>query len=796
LAHDSILSGHCGIRRTLNRVTSNFFWPGVGKDVARYCRSCDICQKTVDKGRVGKVPLIPLPLVKVPFSRVAVDLIGPLKPASERGHRWILTLVDYTTRYPEAVPLKSIDTVNVAEALVEIFTRVGFPGEILSDRGSQFVSDLMKEVNRLLSIKSLTTTPYHPSCNGLVERFNSTLKKILKKLCSDCPKQWDRYLPAVLYAYRSVPQESTGFTPFELLYGRKIKGPMELLKAYWVQEELHSDVKTMYKYVLDLKTRLEETCELAHQELQKSSMKQKLHYDKRTKPRSLKVGEQVLLLLPTKSNKLLLQWRGPYVVTQKVNQVDYMVQIRGKNKMFHINMLKAYVERPSNQKVASVVCVSDSGEDIQNHEIIDVCPLQATEDGSMVVMNDALSKDQKDQLKQLLQNHSSVLTNLPGSTNVVRHTISVTTTKPVNVKPYPLPYSVRDTISKEVKDMKALGVIQESSSPYSAPPVIVKKPDGSNRVCINYKALNAVTVFDSEPMPDPEEIFMKLNGMKYKSKVDLSKGYWQIQMDPDSVSKTAFSVPGGHYEFLRMPFGLMNSAATFNRLMRKVLGSIKGVQCFIDDVIIFSQTWSEHLKKIDEVLTKLSEAGLTVRPSKCMFGFNTVEFLGHEIGENTIAPRKQKVGEILAVDRPTTKRQVRSFLAMAGYYSKFIPKFSEITAPLSDLTKKGQPNKVKWEAIHEKAFLTLKDQLSCEPVMQILNPNHAMFLQTDASDVGIGCCLMQKVDGILHPGRYLSRKLSKSEKNYSIIEKECLAIVWAINKLKVYLYGNKICVIG
>ena len=794
LAHDSVASGHFGVRRTLSRVTSNFYWPGVARDVRRYCRSCNICQKTTDKGRVGRAPLVPLPQIRVPFSRVAVDLVGPLMPASEKGHRWILTLIDYATRYPEAVPLKSIDTISVAEALFGIFTRVGFPREILSDRGSQFISDVMKEVDRLLSINPLYATPYHPMCNGLVENFNGSLKRTLRRLSAEQPKQWDRYLPALLYAYRSIPQESTGYSPFELLYGRKIKGPMELLHDYWVQEELDDDVKNVYRYVIDLKSRLEDTCRLAHEELARSSQKQKLYFDKKTKPRSFAVGDEVLLLLPTKSNKLLLQWRGPYVVTKKVNQVDYIILVRGKEKTFHINMLKHYVHRDRGSvegKVASVVCLNDGGDEVDDREIIDVCPLKATEDYHMVVMSDALSAEQKNELQLLLKNHSSVLTNLPGCTSVVTHTINVTSTNPVRGKTYALPYSVRDTVRKEVKDMLDLGVIRESSSPYSAPPVIVKKPDNSNRFCINYKAINAVSVFDSEPMPDPEEIFMKLNTMKFKSKLDLSKGYWQIQMAPESVEKTAFSTADGHFEFVRMPFGLMNSAATFNRLMRKVLGSIPGVGCFVDDVIIYSQTWSEHLNIIDEVFFKLGEAGLTVRPSKCMIGFHTIEFLGHEIGENTIAPRKQKVSQILEVERPTTKKQVKSYIALAGYYSKFIPNYSTITAPLSDLTKKGQPNKVKWLEIHEHSFQTIRRCLSSKPVMRILDPRLPMFVQTDAADRGIGCCLMQEFEGKLHPVRYLSRKLNDAERRYSTIEKECLAIVWAIEKLKVYLFGNE-----
>jgi len=159
------MSGHQGVHRTLERVIKSFWWPGVSNDVNLFCHSCDICQRTVSKGRISKVPLRKMPIIDTPFKRVAIDLVGEIFPASSRGHRYILTVVDYATRYPEAVPLKNISTITVAEALVSIFSRVGIPQEILSDQGTQFTSNLMKEVGRLFSSKQLTTTPYHPQSN-------------------------------------------------------------------------------------------------------------------------------------------------------------------------------------------------------------------------------------------------------------------------------------------------------------------------------------------------------------------------------------------------------------------------------------------------------------------------------------------------------------------------------------------------------------------------------------------------------------------------------------------------------
>ena len=200
------------------------------------------------KGKVSKVTLGKMPIIDELFKRVSVDLIGPVAPVSEHGNRYILSVVDFGTRYPEAAALPKIETERVAEALFEIFSRVGFPKVILSGRGGQFTSEMMAEVCRLVSIKQLFTTAWYPMCNGLCEKMNGTLKSMLKRMCQDRPKDWDRYLPAVLFAYREVPQVDTGFSPFELLYGRTVRGPMQVFKELWTQPE-ETELQTTYQYV-------------------------------------------------------------------------------------------------------------------------------------------------------------------------------------------------------------------------------------------------------------------------------------------------------------------------------------------------------------------------------------------------------------------------------------------------------------------------------------------------------------------------------------------------------------------
>ncbi len=572
VAHESIMSGHLGVKKTTDRVLSEFFWPGVCGDVTRYCRSCDICQRTISKGHVTKVPIGRMPLIDTPFKRVAVDLVGPIFPATDRKNRYILTLVDYATRYPEAIPLPSIEAERVAEALVDMFSRLGIPEEILTDRGSQFTSEVMHEVSRLLSLRQLTTTPYHPMCNGLVERFNGTLKLMLKRMANERPKDWDKYINALLFAYREVPQESLGFSPFELLYGRTVRGPMSVLKDLWSEKELDDTVKSTYQYVLDLREKLEQTCEIARENLGKASKRYAKYYDRKARDRKYAVGEKVLVLLPTDNNKLLLQWKGPYSIVDVLNAWDYKIDMKGKLKTFHVNMLKRYELRLPPTVGKGILTVihsaviddtgdgnSETGECSADEHM--TCPTGALESIGGVELNPGLTKDQKCEVEQVLNEFKHVLTDKPGRTHVETHDLKLSTSEPLRIKGYPIPYNVRDTVRDEVEEMLKLGVIEPSRSPFSSPVILVKKKDGGLRFCIDFRQVNKVTVFDAEPMPDIEAMFSKLSHCKFFSKLDLSKGYWQVPLADHAKPFTAFEAPQGLFQFKVMPSEVVTCAS-------------------------------------------------------------------------------------------------------------------------------------------------------------------------------------------------------------------------------------------
>ena len=802
LAHCSIMGGHLGTQKTMDRIISDFFWPGMNGDITRFCQSCDICQKTVKKGATKKVPLQKTPIIDTPFKRCAVDLIGPIHPASEKGHRYILTLVDYATRYPEAVPLKEISSEVVAEAMLDIYSRVGIPEEVISDQGTQFISEYMKEFSRLMGLKQLPTTPYHAMANGLVERFNGTLKSMLKKLCATEPRQWHRFINPALFAYREVPQESTGFSPFELLYGRTVRGPMTVLKQMWTQQDAEDEVKSSYQYMFDLRKRLEDVMELATKNLQTNQARYKAYFDKSAKVREFNNDDKVLILLPTDSNKLLMQWKGPYKILEKLGFNNYSIEINGKVKTYHANMLKKYHTRMTAEvpelkvgiaelvECASVGMVVEDAEDGKEHSTLP--QLQATSSGESIKdikIGRELEKSQVSELTTLLQDYENIFSDKPGNSKVLEHKITLTTEKPIFSRAYKLPYATRESLKKDIEDMVEMGVIRKSTSPYASPIVLVKKPDGSNRLSVDYRKLNKITIFDPEPMTTAEDLFQKLTNDRYFSKLDLSKGYWQIPVAEQDIEKTAFVTPDGHFEFLKMPFGMINSAATLVRAMRHVFQGLENVDNYIDDIIIHTKTWKEHLEVLKEVLVRLEKAGFSIRPTKCQLGELNIEFIGQNIKQGVLQPLDDNVKRILDAPRPTTKTQVRSFNGLAGYYRDFIPNYSAIAAPLTDLTKKGQPNHVNWGPAQQKAFDTLKRMITEKPILRIPDISRPFVLRTDASNIGLGAVLLQPYDGQYFPVSYASRKLLDREKNYSAIEKEGLALVWAVEKFRQYLYG-------
>lgn len=390
---------------------------------------------------------------------------------------------------------------------------------------------------------------------------------------------------------------------------------------------------------------------------------------------------------------------------------------------------------------------------------------------------------------------------LPGDplpeTNSIAHKIEMTENKVINQKQYRYPPIHQEEIARQVEDMLEKGVIQSSSSPYNSPLWIVpKKEDVSGkkkwRIVIDFRKINELTKQDAYPLPNIEEILDQLGKARYFSALDLTSGFHQVPLEKSSQEKTAFSTNRGHYEFLRMPFGLKNAPATFQRLMNRVLLGLIGRICFvfIDDIIVFGQTLEEHNQNLIQVFDRLRQHHLKLEPDKCEYLKPELQYLGHIISEDGVKPNPEKLKAVQNFPEPRTSKQIKQFLGLAGYYRKFIKDFSKIARPLNLLLTKNTP--FEFGPNQREAFRRLKEALCNEPLLLKFPDFEKPFtLTTDASNEAIGAILSQNE----RPVSYASRSLNSAERNYSTTEKELLAIVWAVKHYRFYLYGRKFNVI-
>ncbi|MGH0122279.1 UNVERIFIED_CONTAM: hypothetical protein FKN15_040606, partial [Acipenser sinensis] len=277
----------------IDRIVQRFYWIGIRKTVEHFCKSCPTCQRTSPRPHL-RAPLKPMPIIDVPFERIAMDFVGPLS-RSARGHEYVLVILDYATRYPEAIPLRNMASKTVAKELVQVFSRVGIPREILTDQGTPFINRLMQDLCATLRIKPIRTSVYHPQTDGLVERFNKTLKAMLRKVIGKDGKDWDLLLPYLMFAVREVPQASTGFSPFELLYGRQPRGILDIAKETW--ECQTSRGRNVVDYIVQMQDRIERVTPIVREHLEKAQNRQAFHYNKTVRLHVLNPGDQVHYLL-------------------------------------------------------------------------------------------------------------------------------------------------------------------------------------------------------------------------------------------------------------------------------------------------------------------------------------------------------------------------------------------------------------------------------------------------------------------------------------------------------------------
>ena len=409
-----------------------------------------------------------------------------------------------------------------------------------------------------------------------------------------------------------------------------------------------------------------------------------------------------------------------------------------------------------------------------------------------------LTHEQSIQMQRLVQKYISIFATRPdklGRTTVYEHQIDTGSNPPIHRPPYRVSLSQRAEIQNLVSKMLGDDVIRPSKSPWASPVVLVKKKDGTTRFCVDYRKLNSITTRDVYPLPNIQDALDALQGAKYFSLLDLVSGYWQVPVSEKDKEKTAFCTPDGLFEYQVMPFGLSNAPSAFQRMIDVVLAGLKwnSVLCYLDDVAVFSETFEDHLVRLENVFKRLKEANLTLKPEKCSFALPKMLYLGHVITAEGISMDPEKINSIKNFPTPRSLTDVRSFVGLASYYRRFIKNFSSIAEPLTRLTKKEEA--FKWTGRQAAAFETLKDRLMNEPILAHFNPELETEVRADACGYGLGAALVQKHDDGFHVISYAARLMKDAEKNYPTTEQEVLAIVYAVEKFRHYLLGLKFVIV-
>ncbi|GFY34402.1 hypothetical protein TNCV_3978621 [Trichonephila clavipes] len=467
------------------------------------------------------------------------------------------------------------------------------------------------------------------------------------------------------------------------------------------------------------------------------------YFNKRSSVKNFSIGEQVVLLIPDSSNKIYARWTEPGEIIQHHPPHSYKVKLSdGTVRHVHMNKIRKY-----HPIALGVIFEGD-------HDFGEIHPTpnlsRSTSERVLHEINlNHLKESEREQVLAIVLKHQTLFTS------------DVKKAKSLKIK-----------VDEQIEELLRLDLIEESDAEIAYPIVCVNKKDGTLRLCVDFRALNSESVSDDFPMEDAVELIHSIGRANIITTLDLLKGYWAIPMAEDSKSLTSFKTHRQQYRFKVMSF-------EFSR-------------AYIDDIAIFSKNWEEHILHLDTILTKLSELNFTVNLKKCAFGKAQVKYLGHIIGSGKHEPDPEKTAVINNLPVPKTKKELRSVLGLCNYYREYIPKYSELVYPLTELTKKRVPDSIPWTEKHDSSFHLLKKALVEAPLLYSPVPDKPYTIHSDASQIGIAACLSQKCGDKCYPIAYASQKLSKTQQSWSTIERETFAIVWSLKKFEVWVFGTEI----
>ncbi|KAK1602073.1 hypothetical protein QYE76_017116 [Lolium multiflorum] len=783
-SHGGGLMGHFGREKTYAMLSTHYYWPRMYRDVERLCRRCTTCLQAKSTSNPYGL-YMPLPIPYAPWSDISMDFVLGL-PRTKHGHDSIFVVVDRFSKMAHFIPChKSDDASHIASLFFREVVRLhGIPASIVSDRDVKFMSYLWKSLMAKFGVKLLFSSSSHPQTDGQTEVVNRSLSTLLRTLVKTNLKSWEDCLPHAEFAYNRAKHSTTARSPFMVVYGFEPPTALDILPL-----PLHERTNMDFD---ERTTAIKKLHEETRATIQEHVLRQATRLNAKKKERVFEEGDLVWIHLrkerfpQERNSKLKPRGDGPFKVLKRINNNAYVIDIPTSKYLvsntFNVSDLSPYHGDEEEQE--SRTTLSQGGGDDAGWPSVTSSPRPTSPPSGPMTRARAKAIHDKEFQDVFPDELPHGLPPLRG----IEHRIDLIPGAPLpNRAAYRTNPEDTKEIQRQIQDLLAKGYVRESLSPCAVPVILVPKPDETQRMCMDCRPINAITVRYRHPIPRLDDMLDELSGATIFSKIDLRSGYHQIRMAIGDEWKTAFKTKLGLYEWLVMPFGLSNAPSTFMRLMNHILRPLigKSVVVYFDDILIYSKNLEDHVQHVREVLCILRHEKLFANLPKCHFAQNKLVFLGFVVSANGIEVDSSKVEAIHNWPTPTNVGQVRSFHGLAGFYRRFVKDFSTIACPLNELTKKNVP--FVWGKAQQKAFDELKKRLTEAPLLALPDFSKTFEIECDASGLGIGGVLMQNGK----PVAYYSEKLDGARLNYPIYDKELYALVRVLEVWQHYLWPKE-----
>ncbi|KAK1602161.1 hypothetical protein QYE76_017204 [Lolium multiflorum] len=747
-SHGGGLMGHFGREKTYAMLSTHYYWPRMYRDVERLCRRCTTCLQAKSTSNPYGL-YMPLPIPYAPWSDISMDFVLGL-PRTKHGHDSIFVVVDRFSKMAHFIPChKSDDASHIASLFFREVVRLhGIPASIVSDRDVKFMSYLWKSLMAKFGVKLLFSSSSHPQTDGQTEVVNRSLSTLLRTLVKTNLKSWEDCLPHAEFAYNRAKHSTTARSPFMVVYGFEPPTALDILPL-----PLHERTNMDFD---ERTTAIKKLHEETRATIQEHVLRQATRLNAKKKERVFEEGDLVWIHLrkerfpQERNSKLKPRGDGPFKVLKRINNNAYVIDIPTSKYLvsntFNVSDLSPYHGDEEEQE--SRTTLSQGGGDDAGWPSVTSSPRPTSPPSGPMTRARAKAIHDKNKRTRPTMFQDVFPDELPHGLPPLRgieHRIDLIPGAPLpNRAAYRTNPEDTKEIQRQIQDLLAKGYVRESLSPCAVPVILVPKPDETQRMCMDCRPINAITVRYRHPIPRLDDMLDELSGATIFSKIDLRSGYHQIRMAIGDEWKTAFKTKLGLYEWLVMP-----------------------VVVYFDDILIYSKNLEDHVQHVREVLCILRHEKLFANLPKCHFAQNKLVFLGFVVSANGIEVDSSKVEAIHNWPTPTNVD------------------FSTIACPLNELTKKNVP--FVWGKAQQKAFDELKKRLTEAPLLALPDFSKTFEIECDASGLGIGGVLMQNGK----PVAYYSEKLDGARLNYPIYDKELYALVRVLEVWQHYLWPKE-----